>query len=54
MQEKGLTREVAMLEKQKKMLEKLPGMDLNEEIKKLRQACFKDKSKKRSLIGLNP
>jgi hypothetical protein len=54
MQEKGLTKEVAMLEKQKKMLEKLPGMDLNDEIKKLRQACFKANYKNRKLIALCP
>jgi len=54
MQEMGLVNEVAMLEKKKRMLEKLPDMELNEEIKKLRQACFKAKYKKRRLITLNP
>jgi len=43
-----------MLEKQKKMLEKLPEMELNEEIKNLRQACFRAKYSKRRLITLNP
>jgi hypothetical protein len=54
MQEMGLANEVAMMEKKKRMLEKLPEMELNEEIKKLRQACFKAKYKKRRLIALNP
>jgi hypothetical protein len=43
----GLENEVAKLGKQKKMLEKIPGMELNEEIKKLRQSCFKANYKKR-------
>ena len=50
MQEMGLDNEVATLEKQKKLLEKIPGMELNEETKKLRQACFKSNYKKRRLI----
>ncbi|AES72521.1 putative transcription factor Nin-like family [Medicago truncatula] len=54
LKDKGLTKEVAMLEKQKKMLEKLPGMHLNDEIKKLRQACFKANYKNRKLIALCP
>ncbi|RHN79921.1 putative transcription factor Nin-like family [Medicago truncatula] len=54
LKEKGLTEEIAMLEKPKKMLEKLPGMDLNDEIKKLRQACFKANYKNRKLIALCP
>ncbi|AES72523.1 hypothetical protein MTR_3g091720 [Medicago truncatula] len=45
--ELGLVKEVAMLEK-------LPEMELNEEIKKLRQACFRAKYSKRRLITLNP
>ncbi|KAI5430509.1 hypothetical protein KIW84_034914 [Lathyrus oleraceus] len=48
--EMGLDNEVATLEKQKKLLEKIPGMELNEEPKKLRQACFKSNYKKRRLI----
>ncbi|KAK2444460.1 RWP-RK domain-containing protein [Trifolium repens] len=47
LKEMGLENEVAKLEKQKKMLEKIPGMELNEEIKKLRQSCFKANYKKR-------
>lgn len=50
MQEMGLDNEVATLEKQKKLLEKIPGMELNEETKRLRQACFKSNYKKRRLI----
>jgi len=49
-----LVKEVAMLEKQKKLLEKFPEMELNEEIKKLREASFKAKYKKRRLITLSP
>ncbi|KAI5405542.1 protein RKD4 [Lathyrus oleraceus] len=50
LKEMGLGNEVAKLEKQKKLLEKIPGMELNEETKKLRQACFKSNYKKRRLI----
>ncbi|KAJ1388484.1 RWP-RK domain [Sesbania bispinosa] len=50
--ELGLANEVAMLEKHKMMLEKLPGMELNEETKKLRQACFKANYKRRRYLAL--
>ncbi|XP_057431591.1 protein RKD4-like [Lotus japonicus] len=39
--ELGLEDEIAKLEKHKSMLERIPGMKLSEETKKLRQYCFK-------------
>ncbi|CAL0305423.1 unnamed protein product [Lupinus luteus] len=45
--EMGLSNEVAMLEQHRKMLEKLPDLELSEETKKLRQTCFKANYKKR-------
>ncbi|KAI4337981.1 hypothetical protein L6164_016340 [Bauhinia variegata] len=45
--ELGLTEEVAMLEKHKLLVEKLPDMELSEETKRLRQACFKENYKRR-------
>ncbi|KAK6936671.1 RWP-RK domain [Dillenia turbinata] len=45
--ELGLTQEVEMLEEHKRMMEKLPEMELTERTKKLRQACFKANYKKR-------
>ncbi|OIV98021.1 hypothetical protein TanjilG_24859 [Lupinus angustifolius] len=45
--EMGLSNEVAMLEQHRKMLEKLPDLELTEETKKLRQTCFKANYKKR-------
>ncbi|CAK8567606.1 unnamed protein product [Lathyrus sativus] len=50
LKEMGLDNEVAMLEKQRKLLENIPGLELNEETKKLRQACFKSNYQKRRLI----
>ncbi|CAI9302272.1 unnamed protein product [Lactuca saligna] len=47
--ELGLQAEIEMLEGHKKMMEKLPGMELTERTKKLRQACFKATYKKRRL-----
>ncbi|XP_061348955.1 protein RKD4 [Gastrolobium bilobum] len=49
--EMGLANEVVMLEKHKMMLERLPGMELNEETKKLRQACFKANYKRRRCLA---
>ncbi|KAE9604024.1 putative transcription factor Nin-like family [Lupinus albus] len=45
--EMGMSNEVAMLEQHRKMLEKLPDLELTEETKKLRQTCFKANYKKR-------
>ncbi|XP_058781446.1 protein RKD4 [Vicia villosa] len=50
LKEMGLDNEVARLEKQKKLFETIPGMELTEETKKLRQACFKNCYKKRRLL----
>ena len=51
-QEMGLEDEVPRLERQKSLLEKLPGLELSEEAKKLRQACFKANYKKRRCMAL--
>lgn len=52
--ELGLTREIEMLEEHKRMVEKLPKVELTERTKKLRQACFKANHKKRrSLVSLS-
>ncbi|KAL8253181.1 hypothetical protein R6Q59_036874 [Mikania micrantha] len=45
----GLNEELEILEEQKKMIKKLPEMDLTQRTKRLRQACFKANYKKRRL-----
>ncbi|XP_042480571.1 protein RKD4-like isoform X2 [Macadamia integrifolia] len=45
--ELGLTRELEMLEEHRRLMEKLPEVELTEDTKKLRQACFKAKYKNR-------
>ncbi|KAL6526993.1 hypothetical protein OROGR_016083 [Orobanche gracilis] len=45
--ELGLTNEIEMLEEHKRMVEKIPEMELTERTKRLRQACFKANYKKR-------
>ncbi|CAL0305424.1 unnamed protein product [Lupinus luteus] len=50
--EMGLSEEIAMLEQHREMLEKLPHLELTEETKKLRQACFKANYKKRRSFAL--
>ncbi|KAL0452405.1 UNVERIFIED_CONTAM: protein RKD4 [Sesamum latifolium] len=45
--ELGMTNEIEMLEEHKRMVEKIPEMELTERTKKLRQACFKANYKKR-------
>ncbi|KAL9240549.1 hypothetical protein vseg_014754 [Gypsophila vaccaria] len=45
--EMGLMEVVQFLEEHKMKLHYIPGLELNEEIKKLRQACFKANYKKR-------
>jgi hypothetical protein len=42
---------VVMLQQTKKMIEERPGTVLDEGTKQLRQACFKEKFKKRRLMG---
>ncbi|XVF10087.1 hypothetical protein REPUB_Repub07fG0153000 [Reevesia pubescens] len=49
--ELGLTNEILMLEEHKKMVEKLPDMELTERTRKLRQACFKANYKKRRSLA---
>ncbi|XP_054796436.1 protein RKD4 [Prosopis cineraria] len=49
--ELGLADEVAMLEKHKKLMEKLPDMELSDKTKKLRQACFKANYKRRRSLA---
>ncbi|KAE9601951.1 putative transcription factor Nin-like family [Lupinus albus] len=43
---------IEILEKEKKMLEETPDMQLEDNTKKLRQACFKASYKKRKLMGM--
>ncbi|XP_022737066.1 protein RKD4-like [Durio zibethinus] len=49
--ELGLTNEIMGLEEHKRMLEKLPDLELTERTKKLRQACFKANYKKRRSLA---
>ncbi|KAK9293217.1 hypothetical protein L1049_021206 [Liquidambar formosana] len=49
--ELGLTNEIGMLEEHKRMVEKIPQMELTEETKKLRQACFKANYKRRRAMA---
>ncbi|KAE9608859.1 putative transcription factor Nin-like family [Lupinus albus] len=50
--ELGLSKEVGLLEHHIKMLEQVPGMELTEDTKKLRQACFKASFKKRRCLAI--
>ncbi|KAB1205096.1 Protein RKD4 [Morella rubra] len=50
--ELGLSNEVVMLEEHKRLLEKLPDVELTERAKKLRQACFKANYKKRRSLAI--
>ncbi|XP_071723353.1 protein RKD1-like [Rutidosis leptorrhynchoides] len=43
---------VELLEREKKFIEQVPDLQLNEEIKKLRQAHFKANYKKRKVMGM--
>ena len=45
--DESVRREIETLEEHKKMLERMPEMQLTERTKKLRQACFKANFKKR-------
>lgn len=42
---------VKELEEQKKLMEEMPGIELAERTKRLRQACFKASYKKRRLLS---
>ena len=45
--------EVEMLQRKKKLIEERPGhIELDEETKVLRQACFKEKFKRRRLMAM--
>ncbi|XP_043718126.1 uncharacterized protein LOC122666083 [Telopea speciosissima] len=50
--ELGLTRDLEILEEHKRLMEKLPEVELTENTKKLRQACFKAMYKKRRSSSL--
>ncbi|KAK7330354.1 hypothetical protein VNO77_24546 [Canavalia gladiata] len=49
--EEKLRNAIEILEKEKKLLEEMPDIDLGDNTKRLRQACFKANYKKRKLIG---
>ncbi|XVF53381.1 hypothetical protein PTKIN_Ptkin05aG0094900 [Pterospermum kingtungense] len=49
--ELGLTNEIVMLEKHKRLLQEVPDMELTQRTKKLRQACFKANYKKRRSLA---
>lgn len=46
--------DVERLIEHKRMMEKMPEMELTNETKKLRQACFKANFKKRRLMTIGP
>ncbi|KAL0416622.1 UNVERIFIED_CONTAM: protein RKD1 [Sesamum latifolium] len=43
---------IANLEKEKKQVEEVPDLQLEEKTRRLRQACFKENHKKRKLMGM--
>ncbi|XP_031374546.1 protein RKD1 [Punica granatum] len=43
---------VTILEREKKLMEELPDLDLEDKTKRLRQACFKANYKKRKLVAI--
>ncbi|XP_058096313.1 protein RKD3-like [Magnolia sinica] len=50
--ESQLRTAIEVLEQQKRMMEKIPAMEIGEKTKKLRQACFKANYKKKKLMGM--
>ncbi|KAI3463972.1 hypothetical protein Pfo_020635 [Paulownia fortunei] len=49
----GKSREaIEILEQEKKLMEEIPDMELEDKTKRLRQACFKANYKKRRLMGM--
>lgn len=42
-----------ILEQERKLMEEMPDMQLEDKTKRLRQACFKANYKKRKLMGMN-
>ena len=51
--EEKLRNAIEILEKEKKLMEEMPDMQLEDNTKRLRQACFKANYKKRKLMGSN-
>ncbi|RDX72001.1 Protein RKD1, partial [Mucuna pruriens] len=49
--EEKLKNAIEILEREKKLLEEMPDIDLEDNTKRLRQACFKANYKKRKLVG---
>ncbi|KAL0355762.1 UNVERIFIED_CONTAM: protein RKD1 [Sesamum radiatum] len=47
-----LKESIQILEKQKKLMEEIPDLQLEDKTKRLRQACFKANYKKRKLMGM--
>ena len=50
--EEKLQEAIGILEKERKLLEEMPDMQLEHKTKRLRQACFKANYKKRKLVGM--
>ncbi|KAL5981169.1 hypothetical protein ACLOJK_029090 [Asimina triloba] len=50
--EEQLRTAIEVLEQQRRLMEKLPAMEIGEKTKKLRQACFKANYKKKKLLGM--
>ncbi|RXH96367.1 hypothetical protein DVH24_008871 [Malus domestica] len=44
---------ITLLERERKLLEEVPDMQLEDNTKRLRQACFKANYKKRKIMGMN-
>nr|KYP47176.1 hypothetical protein KK1_031200 [Cajanus cajan] len=44
---------IEVLEREKRMVEEMPDLQLDDNTRKLRQACFKAKYKKRKLTGMH-
>jgi len=43
---------IEMLEKEKRMVEEMPDLELEDKTRRLRQACFKANYKKRKLMNM--
>ncbi|KAL6181627.1 hypothetical protein ACLB2K_048278 [Fragaria x ananassa] len=51
--EEKLRNAIELLEREKKLMEEAPDMQLEDHTKRLRQACFKANYKKRKIMGMN-
>ncbi|KAM5570773.1 protein RKD2-like [Rosa sericea] len=51
--EEKLRNAIELLEREKKLMEEAPDMQLEDNTKRLRQACFKANYKKRKIMGMN-